>query len=308
MSERRGPRLEPRASTLDLHACARRAVVQGRIDQTRLVRRGAVCSRTCLTRVDAVAVRSSSRWAPSGAQPASVRNARSVVVVGDQPDHGAGEPVGDASCRRAACSSREPWPVPRSSGSTVSSQQLAVGDRVAVGVGGRAGDREADDPVALQGDQHPVAGVRRAGQRVAPRLRRTASASSGSAPRPAPAPAYVVAPGADLDRGDRRRRRRPRRPGPRRRRWGCSWRPSCSPCGQCRCYDATVGSRLRTECHIAGSGGGVYGNDFGPATEAAAPARLRPPSSPGWRPSARCSPARAGSSRATGCPRPTARR
>ena len=52
-----------------------------------------VCSRTCLTRTEPSPCRSSSRWAPSGAQPAAVRNAAAYVVLGVQPDQRRCEPV-----------------------------------------------------------------------------------------------------------------------------------------------------------------------------------------------------------------------
>ena len=85
----------------------------------------------------------------------------------------------------AAWSRREPWPLPRSAGSTVTSEQLGVDDRVAVGVARRGGDREADDAVALERDQDPVAGVARPAQRGLPggrggRRRRRAARRPGS--------------------------------------------------------------------------------------------------------------------------------
>ena len=154
-----------------------------------------------------------------GPQPASVRNVADLVVVGHQPDHGAGEPVGDHRVHRRLEQPRA-VALPTLLGVDRELHQLPVGHRVAVGVGGRSRDREADDAVALQGDERAVAGVRWVAERVAPQLGEVGSAAG----RPQPAPARRTTQ-PRRGPGSRRwpRRRPPRRCGPRRRRRGCSW-------------------------------------------------------------------------------------
>ena len=133
------------------------------------VRTSWVCSRTCLTVVVPVPSRSSSRWAPSAAQPASVRKRRSASSSARRPEHGAAEPVGDHRVDRRL---QQPRAVALAALARVDGElhQLGVGDGVAVGVEGRRGDREPGHPVALEGDQHPHPTVGRARQRRTPRV------------------------------------------------------------------------------------------------------------------------------------------
>ena len=133
------------------------------------VRESWVCSRTCLTVVAPVPSRSSSRWAPSAAHPASVRNRAQCVVVGRRPEHGAAEPVGDHRVDRRLQQSRA-VALPAVARVDRELHQLGVDDGVAVGVEGGGGDREPRHPVALEGDQHPHPAVGRAGQRRTPRV------------------------------------------------------------------------------------------------------------------------------------------
>ena len=76
-----------------------------------------------------------------------------------------------------ACSSREPWPAPRLCGSTVRSVSSPVATGSQSGSVGGPGHHEAGDQVALERDQHPVAGVVGAAERQRASPRRSASAS-----------------------------------------------------------------------------------------------------------------------------------
>ena len=78
---------------------------------------------------------------------------------------------------------------------------LAVGDRVGVGVGRGRGHREAADRVALEGDEHPVAGVAGLASDWC-QAAANCSASKESSTSAGSSPAYSCAPGAHLDRGD----------------------------------------------------------------------------------------------------------
>ena len=73
----------------------------------------------------------------SGAQPASVRKRPQRVVGGHRPAHRAGEPVGAQRVDRGLEQARAVAPAALV-GVEGQLGQLAVGDRVAVGVGGRA--------------------------------------------------------------------------------------------------------------------------------------------------------------------------
>ena len=180
------------------------------------------------------------RCAPSGPQPALGQEGAQAVVGGRQPRHGVGEPVGDQGVGPRL---EQPGAVAGAALVRVDGQvgELAGGDRVAVGVGGRSGHHEAGDQVALERDQHPVAGVVGPAEREAPALgdlrrrrgrrgpRRAAGRRTSSARR---------APARRRSRG----RRRPRRPGRRRQRW--SWAPS----NHRRSAGLAVGQRCESGC------------------------------------------------------------
>ena len=129
----------------------------------------AVCSLTCLTVVVPSPRRSSVRCAPSGPQPALGQECPEVVVLGGQPRHGMVEPVGDQGVGTRLEQART---VAGTALVRVDGQvgELSGGDRVAVGVLRGTRHDEAGDQVALERDQHPVAGVVGAAERVAPGL------------------------------------------------------------------------------------------------------------------------------------------
>ena len=103
------------------------------------------------------------------AHPAAARNAR-------RPSSAAGSQVTARVNRSAirvstpACSSRDPWPAPRLCGSTVRS--VISPSETGSQSGSAAGPvtTNAGHQVALEADQHPVAGVGRAGQGESPAL------------------------------------------------------------------------------------------------------------------------------------------
>ena len=82
-----------------------------------------------------------------------------------------------------AWSSREPWPAPRLCGSTVRSVSSPVATGSQSGSLGGPGHDEAGDQVALEGDEHPVAGVVGAAERVAPGRRRCRRGRATRGPR-----------------------------------------------------------------------------------------------------------------------------
>ena len=262
-----------------------------------------VCSRTCLTRTVPSPCRSSSRWAPSGAHPAAVRKARRTSSVAVQPHERGAEPV---RAQRVGAGLDEPGAVPVPGRGRVDGElgDLAVRDRVDVGVGGRAGDREAADRVALQGDQHPVAGVLRAGQGRRPRGGELLGVE-GVEHLGGQQAGVLLPPGADLHGRDAGGVVGPAHPD---RDVGggsvCVSRVrthAASVPGGGRCDRSPA--EVRSECHI-----GLVGWRACTATTSSRrtsrvrpprPLRLRSPSSPGWRSSGGSSARTAGSSRAT---------
>ena len=85
-----------------------------------------------------------------GCPSRTVEEAAQRVVGGHQPGDGPLEPVGAQRVDRGL---EQPAAVPLTALVGVEDDlgELAVGDRVAVGVGGRSGEGEADDPVAFEG-------------------------------------------------------------------------------------------------------------------------------------------------------------
>ena len=139
------------------------------------------------------------------------------VVAGDRPGDRPGEPVGlqglgDGLQQPAAVALAAARP-----GSTTSSASSPSATGSQSGSVAGVGDGEADDPVALQGHEHPVAGVGGAASE-ARQASATGAASSGTDPAGSTS-AYCSLQARTCTRGDRRRRRRPRRRVPRRRRW-----------------------------------------------------------------------------------------
>ena len=177
-----------------------------------------VCSRTCLTRVVPVAVEVELAVRRVG-RPAGVgEEAAQGVVGGDRPEHrarGTGRP---AWCRRRPGAAASRGPCPRSRGVDGELHQLGVGDRVAVGVGGGSGDREARRRGCARGRPAPGCGRPRG---LVSTARQASAARAGSiAQRLGRQQVGVqLRPGARPAARRSPRRRRPRRSGRRRRRW-----------------------------------------------------------------------------------------
>ena len=184
---------------------SRTIVPAARIERSSIGQPRSVCSRTCLTVVLPSPSRSSVRWAPSGAQPALGQEGSQVVVVGGRSHVTAR--VNRSATRVSTHGLQQPGAVPGAALVRVDGQvgELAVGDRVAVGVGGRV--RSRTNPVTRlrsratstrlrasggrPSERAPARGdLRRRPGRRAPRraaARRTSSARRAPARRRSPA-------------------------------------------------------------------------------------------------------------------------
>ena len=164
----------------------------------------AVCRRTCLTSVVARAVQVELAVCGVGGPPGPGEERTQGVVGGQDP----GDRPGEAVClHRLGGGLEQPGAVALPALGRVQGHllQLSVGDRVAVRVARRAGDREPDDPVALQGDQDPVAGVAWLGHRAAPGRGRGVDGLGAARDRLGRQQVGVRRlPGAQLELGDRR--------------------------------------------------------------------------------------------------------
>ena len=180
----------------------------------------AVCSRICFTRI----VSSSepiSRWAPSGAHPASVRNARRSVVVGPQPVAYADEAVRPQGVDAGV---QQPGAVTAAPGGRIDDQLVDRSVRAGVGVGVLTGQGGGQTHHLPLGDRHqdPPAGLGWPGDGAVPGRRpwcpgRCSPAGLGS-PSSAVSPHAAsldgrrcpatrrAAPAAPSPRGGRRRR------------------------------------------------------------------------------------------------------